>query len=64
MGELCQAKEHDPVECLPPRTSMRPAAKDRCVSGGRRVDIVELERFAEMCDRPPSYFLPGRSPDQ
>ena len=25
MGELCQAKEHDPVECLPPRTSMRPA---------------------------------------
>ena len=33
-------------------------------SGERRVDIVELERSAEMYDGPPFYFLPDRSPDQ
>jgi len=30
----------------------------KCESGERRVDVVELERFAKLYDRPLSYFLP------
>lgn len=30
----------------------------KCERGERRVDIVELERLAELYQRPLSYFLP------
>ncbi|MBD2058109.1 helix-turn-helix transcriptional regulator [Oculatella sp. FACHB-28] len=29
----------------------------KCESGERRVDIVELSKFAEIYERPVSYFL-------
>ena len=31
----------------------------KCESGERRVDAVELERFAKLYDKPVSFFLPG-----
>ncbi len=31
----------------------------KCESGERRVDIVELEKFAELYGKSVSYFLPG-----
>ncbi len=31
----------------------------KCESGERRVDVVELERFANLYGKPVSYFLPG-----
>ena len=31
----------------------------KCESGERRVDVVELERFAKLYQKPFSYFLPG-----
>ena len=31
----------------------------KCESGERRVDVVELERFAKLYDKPISFFLPG-----
>lgn len=30
----------------------------KCESGERRVDVVELERFAELYGKPLSFFLP------
>ena len=30
----------------------------KCESGERRVDVIELERFAQIYDRPITYFLP------
>jgi transcriptional regulator with XRE-family HTH domain len=30
----------------------------KCESGERRVDVVELERFARLYGKPFSYFLP------
>ena len=30
----------------------------KCESGERRVDVVELEVFARLYDRPLTYFLP------
>lgn len=30
----------------------------KCESGERRVDVVELERFAELYSKPLSFFLP------
>ena len=33
----------------------------KCESGERRVDVAELERFAELYEKPVSYFLPGGS---
>ena len=33
----------------------------KCESGERRVDVVELEQFAKLYDRPFSYFLPRSS---
>ena len=33
----------------------------KCESGERRVDVVELEQFANLYDQPFSYFLPERS---
>jgi transcriptional regulator with XRE-family HTH domain len=30
----------------------------KCESGERRVDVVELERFAKIYAKPFSYFLP------
>ena len=30
----------------------------KCEAGERRVDVVELERFAQIYGRPISYFLP------
>ena len=30
----------------------------KCESGERRVDVVELERFAKLYKQPLSYFLP------
>ena len=30
----------------------------KCESGERRVDVVELERFAALYDKPLTYFLP------
>ena len=30
----------------------------KCESGERRVDVVELERFAKTYSKPFSYFLP------
>ncbi len=30
----------------------------KCESGERRVDVVELERFAKIYGKPFSYFLP------
>jgi len=30
----------------------------KCESGERRVDVVELEEFAKIYERPISYFLP------
>ena len=33
----------------------------KCESGERRVDVVELEQFAEVYGRTFSYFLPERS---
>ncbi len=30
----------------------------KCESGERRVDVVELERFAAVYGKPVSYFLP------
>ena len=30
----------------------------KCERGERRVDVVELERLAELYQRPLSYFLP------
>ena len=30
----------------------------KCESGERRVDVVELERFAKLYSKPFSYFLP------
>ena len=30
----------------------------RCETGDRRVDIVELQRFAHVYGKPVSYFLP------
>jgi transcriptional regulator with XRE-family HTH domain len=30
----------------------------KCESGERRVDVVELERFAKLYAKPFSYFLP------
>lgn len=32
----------------------------KCESGERRVDVVELERFAGVYNKPLSYFLPKR----
>ena len=31
----------------------------KCESGERRVDVVELERFAKLYEKPFSYFLPA-----
>lgn len=31
----------------------------KCESGERRVDVVELERFAKLYEKPLSHFLPG-----
>ena len=33
----------------------------KCESGERRVDVVELEQFAELYGKPFSYFLHRRS---
>ena len=33
----------------------------KCESGERRVDVVELERFAEIYGKAVSYFLPTPS---
>ena len=30
----------------------------KCESGERRVDVVELERFSKLYEKPFSYFLP------
>lgn len=30
----------------------------KCECGERRVDVIELERFAELYQRPLEYFLP------
>ena len=30
----------------------------KCESGERRVDVVELERFANLYEKPFTYFLP------
>jgi transcriptional regulator with XRE-family HTH domain len=30
----------------------------KCESGERRVDVVELEQFATLYEKPLSYFLP------
>ena len=35
----------------------------KCESGERRVDVIELETFAEMYARPLTYFLPPRQAD-
>ena len=32
----------------------------KCESGERRVDVVELETFAEVYAKPLTYFLPRR----
>ncbi len=32
----------------------------KCESGERRVDVVELERFAGVYNKPLTYFLPRR----
>ncbi len=32
----------------------------KCESGERRVDVIELERFAGVYNTPLSYFLPRR----
>ena len=32
----------------------------KCESGERRVDVVELERFAGVYGKPLTYFLPRR----
>ncbi len=32
----------------------------KCESGERRVDVVELERFAGVYSKPLAYFLPKR----
>ena len=31
----------------------------KCESGERRVDVVELERFAKLYGKAVTYFLPG-----
>ena len=31
----------------------------KCESGERRVDVVELERFAKLYDKSLTYFLPS-----
>ena len=31
----------------------------KCESGERRVDVIELEQFAKLYGRSPSFFLPG-----
>lgn len=30
----------------------------KCESGERRVDVIELEQFAKLYDKPISFFLP------
>jgi transcriptional regulator with XRE-family HTH domain len=30
----------------------------KCESGERRVDVIELRRFAELYEQPLSYFVP------
>ena len=34
----------------------------KCESGERRLDVVELEGFAELYDKPLDYFLADRGP--
>ena len=40
------------------RIGQRQSFVSKCESGERRVDVVELERFAVLYGKPLTYFLP------